>query len=97
MQIRLPSKQQESDDATAYLVQQLELLPVTALSLKAGTLKDPELTRVMSFAQSGWPHSISEDLKPFFVRRDELTIEQGSMSDVGGTSSCSTEVQEQGA
>eukprot|EP00731_Ephydatia_muelleri_P013854 Em0007g1164a len=81
---RLPSKQQDqapedSDDSTAYLVQQLELLPVTALSLKAGTLKDPELTRVMTFAQSGWPRSISEDLKPFFVRRDELTIEQGCL------------------
>lgn len=33
----------------------------------------------MTFAQSGWPRSISEDLKPFFVRRDELTIEQGCL------------------
>ena len=34
---------------------------------------------MMTFAQSGWPRSISEDLKPFFVRRDELTIEQGCL------------------
>ena len=62
-----------------YLVQQIELLPVTALSLKAETTKDPELSKIVTFAQSGWPRTVSENLQPFFVRRDELTIKQGCL------------------
>ena len=67
------------EDIMTYLVQQIELLPVTTLSLKAETTKNPELSKIVTIAQSGWPRTVNENLQPFFVRCDELTIEQGCL------------------
>ena len=31
---------------------------------------------MVTFVQSGWPHTVSDNIKPFLVRRDELSSEQ---------------------
>ena len=43
--------EEDEDITTSYLVQQIELLPVAVFSLKAGTMKDAELSKIVTFAQ----------------------------------------------
>lgn len=49
-----------------------------ANDIAQSTYKDPVLSRVREFTQSGWPSHVREEtLKPFFIRRTELSVEQG--------------------
>ena len=58
----------------------VEMLPTTHAELRNATCKDPVLTKVFRYTLDGWPKQLSteeSDLKPFFRRRLEITIEQG--------------------
>lgn len=58
----------------------IEILPTTHDELRNATRKDPVLSRVLRHTLDGWPKQLSaedNDLKPFFTRRTEITIEQG--------------------
>ncbi|KAJ8349603.1 hypothetical protein SKAU_G00247330 [Synaphobranchus kaupii] len=60
------------------LLQQLKTAPITSQQLMLWTRCDPLLSRVCRFVGEGWPVSCpSEDLLPFFKKRDELTVESG--------------------
>ncbi|KAJ8346679.1 hypothetical protein SKAU_G00280800 [Synaphobranchus kaupii] len=60
------------------LLQQQETAPITSQQLMLWTRRDPLLSRVCRFVGEGWPVSCpSEDLLPFFKKRDELTVESG--------------------
>ena len=40
------------------------------------TLKDPILSKVLNFVLRGWPDNcLSEELHPYHLRKEELTIE----------------------
>ena len=53
-------------------------LPVTASDIRKATQTDKVLTKVKEYVQNGWPnHMPDTELKPFFVRRNELSIDQG--------------------
>ena len=67
------------DSASLFNVQQIGTLPVTPQQLRAETVKDPLLSKVLRYTKDGWPHKISEDLHPFYRRRLELTIECGCL------------------
>ncbi|KAK0145350.1 hypothetical protein N1851_015749 [Merluccius polli] len=42
------------------------------------TLKDPVLCKVLELTRSGWPSHIKDErLKPYFTRKNELSVEQG--------------------
>ncbi len=56
-------------------VAQIDSLPVTATELGQTTRKDPLLSKVWRFTKYGWPQQISECLKPYWNRRDELSVE----------------------
>jgi hypothetical protein len=69
-----------------YLAQELPVnyfsfvdeLPIEAKHIASASRNDPVLARVLNFVMSGWPaHCPSDDLKPFFNRRHELTADQG--------------------
>lgn len=69
----------EQDGMGTFLIKQIEQLPVTAMSLKEATQNDPFLAKVLHFTLNGWPVKGWEDcpdLKPYYDRRFELTIEQ---------------------
>ena len=76
---RLPLKSTEpeviSDEPSVFNVSQLERLPVTAKQLKAATRTDPILSKVLHFVKSGWPKQVESDIRPFWFRRLELTVE----------------------
>jgi hypothetical protein len=56
-------------------VAQLDALPVTAVQLGQATHRDRTLAKVWRYTKSGWPQKFPDYLKPYWVRRHELTIE----------------------
>jgi len=56
-------------------VAQVDSLLVTATQLGQATHRDSVLSKVWHFTKSGWPLNVSETLKPYWTKRNELTIE----------------------
>ena len=55
---------------------QIDPLPVTSSEVWTETLNDKTLVNVLSHLQIGkWPGKISDDNKPYYNKRNELTIE----------------------
>ena len=54
---------------------QINCLPVTASRIEKATRYDPVLHKVLLYTQQGWPDNVSDNLKPFYHRRNELTVE----------------------
>ena len=51
---------------------------VTAHEIKVFTSKDPVLSNVLRFVLNGWPiTAVSEQLKPYYRRREELSHFEG--------------------
>lgn len=76
---RLPSK---VGDGTAegkiFYFSVMEDLPVKANDIAHSTNKDPVFSRVRELTLNCWPSHLREKtLKPFFIRRTELSVEQG--------------------
>lgn len=59
------------------LVQFLNSTPVNANSISKATAKDKLLSQVYSFCINGWPQVKTQDLQPYFMRREELTVQGG--------------------
>ena len=49
--------------------------PVTASRIENATRYDPVLHKVLLYTHQGWPDNVSDNLKPFYRRRNELTVE----------------------
>jgi hypothetical protein len=57
-----------------------DVLPVTAMEIRNGTLKDPVLSKVYDFTLNGWPDWMpSDELKPYYRIRSELSCDQGCL------------------
>lgn len=55
----------------------IDQIPLNSSDVGKETLKDVLLCKVKDLTISGWPNSVSdENLKPFFKRRFELSVEQ---------------------
>ena len=52
------------------LMETLENSPVTAKDIRDWTVKDPQLSRVYQYVQSGWAEQIEPELKIFHSMRD---------------------------
>jgi hypothetical protein len=58
----------------------VDQLPLSAKELAEATRKDPVLTQVTRYVMSGWPaHCDQEALRPYFNRRQELSIDKGCL------------------
>ncbi|XP_061735502.1 uncharacterized protein K02A2.6-like [Nerophis ophidion] len=56
----------------------LDELPVCAKDIESATLKDPVLSKVWNYTLNGWPSYVQDAaLRPYFVRRQELSADQG--------------------
>ena len=64
-------------DMTLFNVSQIVSLPVTEVRIQTATRTDPILGTVLRYTQQGWPSKVPEHLKPYWVRRNELTVEKG--------------------
>ena len=80
---RLPLRIIPPDDPNAdprvFNLSQMEALPVTVCQLRAATASDRLLSKVYRYTKGNWPHNVPADLRPFFTRRTELTVEEGCL------------------
>ena len=84
---RLPLMNEErtADEVSEALevssVQQLLLdsAPVDHRKIASETSRDSVLSRVQRFIRSGWPATVSTELKPYFTNKDQMVEEQGCL------------------
>ncbi len=60
-------------------ISQLQSLPVTCKNLRQATKNDPCLSKVLRYTRQGWPSQIPSDLKPFYNRKDQISIESNCL------------------
>ena len=53
-----------------------EKIPISADEIKKATRIDQELSKVFLYTREGWPAVISDILKPYAIRKNEITIER---------------------
>ena len=78
---RLPdaSEKQEKREPMVTVLH-TEVLPCAREEIRNHTRKDAVLSKVMRYTLDGWPNHLAEDeaeLKPFYDRRNEITLEKG--------------------
>ena len=70
----------DSDSAEIYNLSQLDSLPVCANDVKRETRHDPTLSKVLDFTLNGRTYKTQDEtLKPFYMRRHELSIQNGCL------------------
>ncbi|CAB4022196.1 Hypothetical predicted protein, partial [Paramuricea clavata] len=78
---RLPlhseTPEEEPDPVGLFYATQFEPLPVTAEQVKRETQRDPLLVKVHELVMKGWSTPQDEAIKPFYQRKDELTVHCG--------------------
>ena len=52
-----------------------EELPVTYEDIAKATAKDQILIKVMDFVKTGWPKSVQPEFKAYFIKRNEMSVE----------------------
>jgi transposase InsO family protein len=67
----------EEGDTSVYFFADVNQMPLTVKEIQKGTSQDKILSKVVSLTLNGWPDRVtSEELKPYFTRRLELTMIQ---------------------
>ena len=61
------------------LVDQLNDSPVTAWQVQRWTGRDPILSTVVNYVRHGWPVECEEEFKPYFNRKEELSVHLGCL------------------
>ena len=64
---------------TILLIETLQRSPVTAEQVRSWTDTDPVLARVRNLVQKGWSEATEDSLKPYYQRRDELSVQDGCL------------------
>ena len=73
---RLPlGSRQPPDTTSAFMIGQVQALPVTSEYLETVTRQDPLLSQIHHYVREGWPSSTPEEYKPFRDHQDELTTQ----------------------
>ncbi|KAL9982685.1 hypothetical protein ACROYT_G004758 [Oculina patagonica] len=63
-----------------HLLETINTSPVDATKVKLWTARDPVLSQVLQFVLHGWPMVVEEEaLKPYFARREELSVHAGCL------------------
>jgi len=62
-----------------YLLEGLEISPVTVDQIRSWTDRDPVLSKVRRFVQHGWPRTFDSVLQPYHSRQLELSIQDNCL------------------
>ena len=63
-----------------HLLETINTSPVDATKIKLWTARDSVLSQVLQFVLQGWPSEVEEEaLKPYFIRREELSVHAGCL------------------
>ena len=76
---RLPmvvnKEQKQLPEPSVFSIRQIDNLPVTAMQLKTVTQRDPVLSKVLHYSKQGWPTTVTDDLKPYWMKHTEISVE----------------------
>ena len=62
------------------MLERLENTPLDTAQIKQWTRTDPVLSQVLLYTTKGWPNSCQmETFKPYFTRKDEISIQDGCL------------------
>ncbi|XP_064475270.1 uncharacterized protein K02A2.6-like [Ornithodoros turicata] len=75
----LPLSVQERRDELDCLAV-FDATPLTAAQVAMETKRDPLLSAVVQYALAGWPSKYPQEMHAFFVRRDQLSVEQDCLT-----------------
>ena len=64
-----------SSEPTIFNISQIEAIPVTAMSIRQATSKDPIFSKVLHHTKQGWPSPVPESLQALHAKRNEISIE----------------------
>ena len=67
------------DPVGTFHLSQIQVLPVSADMIRQATQRDPILSRVMGYIKQGWTAVNEKELKPFYKKKDELTMQDGCL------------------
>ena len=77
----LTSNEQYDVEVNAVQLAAIEAGPSGAIGVarvRQATSRDALLSRIVTFVQTGWPSQpVSDDVRPYFVHRDELSVQDG--------------------
>ncbi len=62
-----------------FLTNHLQDAPLNASQIARATRTDQKLSKVYQYVMEGWPSEVSDDLKVFRSKNDELSVEQGCL------------------
>lgn len=74
---RLPLPENEIREEFVDYFSPLAEIPFTAHEVEQETRNDPVLSKVYDMVMCGWPQRVDEEYKAYFVRRYELSTDQG--------------------
>jgi hypothetical protein len=87
---RLPLPKQTtleySSAASVFNISQIDALLITATTIQQATRKDPIVSKVLYYVQTGWPSQVPAMLQPYFVRKHELSVEADCQSSCSSAS-----------
>ncbi len=74
---RLPLPQNTSKGRSTrdLILARLQCYLSLLIKVQKATLSDPILSKVYRYTKNGWPSHVTEDLQPFWSRRNDLTVE----------------------
>ncbi|PFX17714.1 Uncharacterized protein K02A2.6 [Stylophora pistillata] len=67
------------DPVGVFNLMQFDPLPVTVDNVRRETQRDPVLAQMHEMTRKGWPHNHEPALNPYFVRKDEITLQSGCL------------------
>jgi len=59
----------------AFMIGQLQALPVSAEQVATGTHRDQLLSKIYSYVQKGWPQTVTDGEKPYWRHAKELSTQ----------------------
>lgn len=74
------------------MMSQIDDLPVTSTEIRSETRKDKVLATVLNQAMNGWENTDIQTIKPYYNRRNEITVSHGCL--LWGISYYSSKIQD---
>ena len=71
------SDEMAGEEPSIYNVSCVNDIPVSAINIATETREDTILAQVCEYVMTGWPNYVSNELKVYFLKRNELSMEQG--------------------
>ena len=78
---RFPLRGEEVPDNDTSVLHQLhcEELYITAKEIANSIKENPLLAKVIRYVKSGWPSTVEEQVRSYYLHKDQLTVEQGCL------------------